>query len=57
MFELTVILFTLIVCASILFGLYMYLCSENEVKMFANPEYEKRIRKLEKEIQKLLNTQ
>lgn len=47
------IIFTLIICVSVLFGIYMYLCSENVVKMFADPEYDKRIRRLEKEIQKI----
>ena len=53
MVGLTFIIFTLIICGSVLFGIYMYLCSENEVKMFSDPEYENRIRKLEKEIKEL----
>lgn len=47
------ILWTLVVCISVLFGIYMYLCSENEVKMFSNPRYEERIRELEKQVKEL----
>lgn len=50
---LTIILIVLIVCISVLFGIYMYLCSENEVKMFADPKYEERIGKLEKQMEEL----
>lgn len=53
MVGLTFIIFTLIICGSVLFGIYMYLCSENGVKMFADPEYDKRIRILEKAIMEL----
>ena len=53
MVGLTFIIFTLIICGSVLFGIYMYLCSENEVKMFADPKYDKRIRELEKAIMEL----
>ena len=53
MVGLTFIIFTLIICGSVLFGIYMYLCSENRVKMFADPEYDKRIRRLEKAIMEL----
>lgn len=50
---LTIILWTLVICLSVLFGIYMYLCSENEVKMFSNPRYDERIRELEKQIEEL----
>lgn len=47
---LTFVLIVLIICVSILIGVYMFLCAESEVKMFADPRYEERIRALEKEI-------
>jgi len=50
---LTLILLTLIICISVLFGIYITLCSENGIKMFSNPKYDERIRKLEKEINEL----
>lgn len=50
---LTFVLIVLIICVSTLIGVYMFLCSENEVKMFVNPRYEERIRALEKEIKTL----
>lgn len=50
---LTFVLIVLIICVSVLFGLYMCLCAENEVKMFADPGYEKRIQALEEEINAL----
>lgn len=50
---LTFVLIVLIICVSILIGVYMFLCAENEVKMFADPRYEERIRVLEKEIKEL----
>lgn len=40
----------LIIGAVILIGIYMYCCFENNVKMFANPQYEKRILELERKI-------
>ena len=43
----------LIICVTCLLAMYMYYCSENSVGMFTNPEYEKRIRRLEKEMEKL----
>lgn len=49
----TIILLTLIICISVLFGIYMYLCSENEVKIFSNPRYVERIRELEKQVKEL----
>lgn len=50
---LTFVLIILIICASVLFGLYMFLCEETKTKMFANPKYDERISKLEKEINEL----
>lgn len=50
---LTIVLVILILCAAVLFGLYMGLCSENEVGMFADPQYEKRIKKLEEQMEEL----
>ena len=53
MVELTFILIILIICVTVLLIVYMEYCSENGVGLFANPEYEKRIKKLEKEMEKL----
>lgn len=50
---LAVVLAVLIICAAVLFGLYMGLCYENEVKMFANPKHEQRIRELEQKVKEL----
>lgn len=33
-------LLILTICISILFGMYMYLCAENEIKMFSNADKE-----------------
>lgn len=52
-FGLTVVLIILIICVSALFGFYMFLCGENEVKMFASPRYEERISELEKLVKEL----
>lgn len=49
----TIIAIILIICVSVLFGLYMCLCAENEVKMFADPRYDERIKELEKRIAEL----
>lgn len=53
MFGLVIILITLIICASILFGSYMEYCSKNRVGMFSYPRYEERIRNLEKIVYEL----
>ncbi len=53
MFGLVIILITLIICASILFGKYMDYCDSNNVGMFENPRYEERIRNLEKIVYEL----
>lgn len=50
---LILILITLIICGSIIYGTYMCLCSQNKVKMFSDPQYEERIRKLEKIVKEL----
>lgn len=50
---LTLILLTIIICAAVLFGLYMGLCSDNKIKMFSDPRYEERISSLEKEVSRL----
>lgn len=46
--ALTIILVVLIICVSILAGVYMYYCGENGIKMFEDPRYEERISRLEK---------
>lgn len=53
MAEFTTVAVVAIICASILFGLYMVCCQESEVGMFQNPKYEKRIRELEKHMEEL----
>ena len=54
--ELAIILCVLIVCATILVAIYMSLCSENEVGMFANPQHEERIGELEKVVKELMQS-
>ena len=49
----TTIAIILIICASILIGIYMMCCQESEVKMFADPRYDERIKELEKRIKDL----
>lgn len=51
--ELMCTLDLIIILAYTLFAYYMHLCSENEVKMFANPLYSNKIRELEKQIEEL----
>ena len=46
----TLVLITLIICVSILFGFYMFTCYEKEITMFSDPDYENSISKLEKVI-------
>lgn len=53
MFGLFFIILTLIVCATILFAMYMDYCSINRVGMFKNPKYEERIDKLERKVKAL----
>lgn len=42
----TIVSTVLIICVSVLFGIYIACCSENETGMFQNPRYEKQ--KIEK---------
>lgn len=51
--ELTLVLITLIICASTLFGIYMALCSERKIKMFEDRKHEQRIRELEQKVREL----
>lgn len=53
MFGLAVVLVVLIICATVIMAMYIYCCSENEIGMFQNPKYEKRIRELEKQMEEL----
>ena len=55
-------LIILILCISVLFGTYMYLCAENEIRMFSNAdkEIENWIRRIDdrvKEIEKKMETE
>ena len=50
---LIVVLIVLILCSTTLLGIYMSLCSVNEVRMFADPQYDERIKKLEKQMEEL----
>lgn len=50
---LTIVLIVLIICVSVLIGVYMICCQESGVKMFANPRHEERIKELEKRIKDL----
>lgn len=43
----------LIICATVLMAMYMYYCSENRIGMFKNPNYGKRIKELEKQMEEL----
>lgn len=45
------ILALIIICMTILVGLYMHHCSNNHVGIFTNPRYESRIRSLETEVE------
>lgn len=47
------ILTLLIVVGACLFGTYMDYCYKDNIKMFANPKYHERIKKLEKEVEYL----
>ena len=50
-FGTTIVLITVVICVSILFGMYMVLCFENEIAIFKNPRYRQRISDLEDQIQ------
>lgn len=45
------VLIVLIICITILVGVYMYYCNENGIRMFADLQYEERISRLEKLIE------
>lgn len=47
----------LIVCSTILLGMYMYYCSENKTNMFADRKCNERIKELEKAVLELQNRQ
>lgn len=49
--AITIILVIFIICATILITIYMYYCGENGIRMFADPQYEERISRLEKLIE------
>lgn len=51
LFFLGWILTLLIIVGSILFGIYMDYCYQDNIKMFANHKYNERIKKLEKEVE------
>lgn len=48
-----IIFITLIICITVIAGIYIYYCSENEIGMFQNPNYENRIKELEKKMEEL----
>lgn len=39
MLAITAIISLIIICATILIGMYIYYCAQKEVKLFARPEY------------------
>lgn len=47
------LLIVVIICATILAGIYIYYCSENDVGLFEKPKYNERINKMEERIRKL----
>ena len=47
------LLSVVIICTTILIGMYIYYCSENEVVLFEKPKYNERINKMEKQIREL----
>lgn len=53
MIAFTVIMVVLIICISVLAGIYICYCGENEVGMFGGWKYEDRIINLEKEMKEL----
>ena len=54
MAGLVAFLIVAVICATILSGMYIYYCAENEVRMFENPRYRERIEKLEKQVKELM---
>ena len=53
--AITFILTVLIICGSILFGIYMVFCADAGIKMFEDPRYEERIKNLEKRLKEMEN--
>lgn len=51
------LLLVLIICVTILFAMYMYYCSENNMNMFSDPKYNERIWSLEKAVSELQEKQ
>lgn len=51
--AITLITIVLIICISILIGLYMDYCKESRTKMFTPQKYDERIRDLERRVEKL----
>lgn len=52
-FGLTLVVLALIIGIFILIGMYMFLCADMEIEMFANPNHDKRIKELEEKIKEL----
>ena len=48
------ILIILIICATILCGLYLHYCSENRTGFFTIPQYNSSLYELEKSVEKLI---
>ncbi len=51
--AITLITIVLIICISILIGLYMDYCKESRTKMFTPQKYDERIRDLDRRVEKL----
>lgn len=51
--AITLITIALIICISILIGLYMDYCKESRTKMFTPQKYDERIRDLDRRVEKL----
>ncbi len=47
------LLIVVIICATIIAGIYIYYCSENQVGLFENHKYNERINKIEKQIREM----
>ncbi len=50
----TIVAIVLILCFFISLWIYMFYCGENRIKMFSDPRYERRISKLEKQVEELM---
>lgn len=53
MVGLTLVLIVAVICFTILFAMYLDMCFQSEVKMFADPKYDDRIEELEKKVKAL----